>query len=74
MMEFKGFFAEYAETLEEESAKTLSAAAVENNIHLIGGSIPEKKDGQLFNTCTVWGPKGDLLAVHRKVIKSFFKQ
>jgi len=42
-------------------------AAQENQIHLIGGSFPEKKDGKLFNTCTIWGPKGNLLAVHRKV-------
>merc|ERR1712071_321342 len=62
-----GYFAEYAETLEEETAKSLSAAAEENHIHLIGGSFPEKKDEKLFNTCTVWGPKGNLLAVHRKM-------
>jgi len=61
------YFAEYAETLDQESAKSLSMAAQENQIHLIGGSFPEKKDGKLFNTCTIWGPKGNLLAVHRKM-------
>lgn len=61
------YFAEYAETLDQESAKSLSAAAQDNQIHLIGGSFPEKKDGKLFNTCTVWGPQGNLLAVHRKM-------
>ena len=62
-----GYFAEYAETLDQESANCLSTAASDNKVHVIGGSFPEKKDGKLFNTCTVWGPKGDLLAVHRKV-------
>ncbi|EFX70459.1 hypothetical protein DAPPUDRAFT_328325 [Daphnia pulex] len=63
-----GYFAEYAEQLETgESSLALSSAAKENKIYLVGGSIPEKKDGKLYNTCTVWGPDGGLLAVHRKV-------
>jgi len=62
-----GYFAEYAETLDQESANCLSTAASDNKVHVIGGSFPEKKDGKLFNTCMVWGPKGDLLAVHRKM-------
>lgn len=62
-----GYFAEYAEQLETgESCLALSAAAKENKIYLVGGSIPEKKDGKLYNTSTVWGPDGGLLAVHRK--------
>jgi omega-amidase len=35
---------------------------------LIGGSIPERAENdKLFNTCTVWGPTGNLLGRHRKV-------
>jgi len=64
-----GYFAEYAEQLETgESSLALSSAAKENKIYLVGGSIPEKKDGKLYNTCTIWGPDGGLLAVHRKAI------
>lgn len=63
-----GYFAEYAEQLETgESSIALSKAAKENKIYLVGGSIPEKKDDKLYNTCTVWGPDGSLLAIHRKV-------
>ena len=52
-----GYFAEYAEVLETgESSIALANAAKENKVHLIGGSFPEKKDGKLYNTCTVWGP------------------
>jgi predicted amidohydrolase len=66
---FAGYFAEYAEQIETgESSLALSASAKDNKIYLVGGSIPEKKDGKLYNTCTVWGPDGGLLAVHRKAI------
>ena len=63
-----GFFAEYAEEIETgESSQALSQAAKDNRIYLIGGSFPERSNGQLYNTCTIWGPTGSLLAVHRKV-------
>jgi len=52
---------------ESESVKMLSAAAKETGAWLIGGSIPEKADGKVYNTCTVYSPKGDLIAMHRKV-------
>lgn len=31
------------------------------------GSIPERSDGKLFNTCCIYGPNGKLLGKHRKV-------
>lgn len=63
-----GYFAEYAENLESgPTSTTLSNAAKENQIYLIGGSFPEILGGKLFNTCTVWDPNGNLLAVHRKI-------
>ena len=31
------------------------------------GSIPESADGKLYNTATVYSPKGELIATHRKV-------
>ncbi len=31
------------------------------------GSIPEKGDGGLYNTCTVFNPAGEMVAKHRKV-------
>jgi len=52
---------------ESESVKMLSAAAQETGVWLIGGSIPEKADGKVYNTCTVYSPRGDLIAMHRKV-------
>lgn len=62
------YFPKYAESIPQgETAKALSTAAKENKIFLIGGSIPENDNGQLYNTCTVWDPTGNLLCTHRKV-------
>ena len=33
----------------------------------VGGSIPERCDGRLYNTCFVYGRDGRLLGRHRKV-------
>jgi len=33
----------------------------------VSGSIPEKQDGRMYNTCTVFSPTGNLIAKHRKV-------
>ncbi|KAF9459579.1 carbon-nitrogen hydrolase [Collybia nuda] len=52
-----------------ESVKMLSSVAKEAGAWLIGGSIPERDetDNNIYNTCTVYNPKGDLVATHRKV-------
>jgi len=34
------------------------------------GSIPEEDSGNLYNTCSVFGPDGKLLVKHRKVSDS----
>ncbi|KAI9209736.1 carbon-nitrogen hydrolase [Polychytrium aggregatum] len=61
------YFPEYAEPIDGPSAKSLSDMARAANVYLVGGSFPEAKDKKFFNTCTVWNPSGDLLAVHRKI-------
>lgn len=61
------YFPEYAEPIPGPSTETLVRAAKENNIFLIGGSIPEQDNGKLYNTCTVYNPNGDMIAKHRKV-------
>ncbi|KAK0445368.1 carbon-nitrogen hydrolase [Armillaria borealis] len=75
-------FPDYAEDIEyvpgkpydvaqskSESVKMLSSAAKEAGVWLIGGSIPEREPAskKLYNTCTVYNPQGDLIAMHRKV-------
>lgn len=64
------YFPEYSETIPEgETIKALSQAAKDNNIFLIGGSIPERcsETNKLYNTCTVFDPNGTLIAKHRKM-------
>ncbi|CAI9602757.1 unnamed protein product, partial [Staurois parvus] len=61
------FFPEYAEKIPGQSTQMLSEVAKECGIYLIGGSIPEEDSGKLYNTCTVYGPDGILLAKHRKI-------
>ncbi|CAM5080174.1 unnamed protein product [Eretmochelys imbricata] len=61
------YFPEYAEKIPGESTQKLSEVAKECGIYLIGGSIPEEDAGKLYNTCTVFGPDGAMLAKHRKM-------
>ncbi|GBE82573.1 carbon-nitrogen hydrolase [Sparassis latifolia] len=52
-----------------ESVKVLSSTAKEAGVWLLGGSIPERDtDGfKIYNTATVYSPRGELVATHRKV-------
>lgn len=61
------FFPEYAEPIPGPSSETLMAAARENKVWLVGGSIPEEDCGKLYNTCAVFNPEGEMIAKHRKV-------
>ncbi|KAJ6662663.1 hypothetical protein lerEdw1_011303 [Lerista edwardsae] len=61
------YFPEYAEKIPGDSTQQLSETAKECGVYLIGGSIPEEDAGKLYNTCTVFGPDGAMLAKHRKI-------
>ncbi|NWX87221.1 NIT2 amidase, partial [Nothoprocta ornata] len=61
------YFKEYAEKIPGESTQKLSEVAKECNVYLVGGSIPEEDGGKLYNTCTVFGPDGAMLAKYRKI-------
>ncbi|XP_064377130.1 omega-amidase NIT2 isoform X1 [Dromaius novaehollandiae] len=61
------YFKEYAEKIPGDSTQKLSEVAKECSIYLVGGSIPEEDGGKLYNTCTVFGPDGAMLAKHRKI-------
>lgn len=50
-----------------ETSQALSKAARDFGVHVVGGSFVEKCCGKLYNTCTVWGPEGELVARHRKI-------
>jgi predicted amidohydrolase len=62
------YFPEYSEPIPDgETTRALSQAAKENQVYLIGGSIPEREGAALYNTCAIFDPNGTLIAKHRKV-------
>jgi predicted amidohydrolase len=62
------YFPDYCENIPEgETTEALSKAARDNNVWLVGGSIPEKEGSKIYNTCPVFDNKGNLIAKHRKV-------
>lgn len=50
-----------------DTIKFLSSIAKEQNIFLVGGSIPEKHEEKIYNTSFVFDNNGVLLGKHRKV-------
>ncbi|HPR24067.1 MAG TPA: carbon-nitrogen hydrolase family protein [Bacillota bacterium] len=61
------YFKEYAE---EENGRTvlfMSKAAAQNDIYLIGGTIPEMEEGKIYNTSFCFDTRGNLIAKHRKI-------
>lgn len=71
-------FPEYAEVLPSvgnsdddtsSSAQVLRRAAIQHQVWIVGGSIPERGpiDNKIYNTCLVYDPKGRVVAKHRKV-------
>lgn len=59
-------FRAYGEERDGPAQQTLSAAARELSLIVVGGSIPELDDGRIYNTSFVYGRDGSLLARHRK--------
>lgn len=60
-------FHAFAEVADGETVKRMSALAKELGIYLISGSIPEKSDVAIYNTCFVFDSKGQIIGKHRKV-------
>lgn len=61
------YFGEYSEPIPGESTTFLSDLAKKHEIYLIGGTVPEKDGDKLYNTCTVFDPKGELILKYRKM-------
>ncbi|GAB9474073.1 Nitrilase/cyanide hydratase and apolipo protein n-acyltransferase-like protein [Globisporangium polare] len=52
---------------EHPSTFALSQLAQQHKIYLVGGSIPEKEGGHVYNTSVIFSPLGEILGKHRKV-------
>ncbi|CAD6239001.1 GSCOCG00008597001-RA-CDS [Cotesia congregata] len=62
------YFNKYAENIPTgETSLALSKAAKDLKINIIAGTILERDNDALYNTCTVWNTEGHLIAKHRKV-------
>ena len=59
-------FRPYGEEVGGPAWQMLSAAARENNVYVVGGSIPELEDDRVYNTSFVFAPTGAQIARHRK--------
>ncbi len=60
-------FEDFKEPEQGETWSFMSRLAAENNIYLIGGSVPEADGDKIYNTCFVFNPIGRQIAKHRKV-------
>lgn len=60
-------FPVYAEEYPGKTTTALSQAAKENNVYIIGGSIPELYGGNIFNTSYAFDREGNLIAKHQKM-------
>lgn len=61
------YFREYSETESGESVEFMSDLARENEVYLVGGSIPERDGDNIYNSCFVFNTGGEIIGKHRKV-------
>lgn len=61
------YFPEYAEPIPGTTTESLSQCAKENNVYILAGSIPEKLEGKLYNTSTLYNPSGTMIGKYRKM-------
>ncbi|MCR3955066.1 MAG: carbon-nitrogen hydrolase family protein [Gudongella sp.] len=60
------FFPGYAEEYPGETTEFLKRKAIELDVYIAGGSIPEREGNSIYNTSYVFSPKGELIGKHRK--------
>jgi len=61
------FFPKYAEEFPGRTSRFLSRLAESENIYIVGGSIPEKDGGKIYNTSYIFDKTGKLIGKHRKM-------
>ncbi|MGI6737612.1 MAG: carbon-nitrogen hydrolase family protein [Anaerovoracaceae bacterium] len=60
------FFRPYGEPADGETVQFMSELAKRHRIYLVGGSIPELADGNVYNTSFIFNPQGEVIGRHRK--------
>jgi omega-amidase len=61
------YFREYAEDTGGKTVGLLSSLAAELKVYLVGGSIPELDQGNVYNTSFSFGREGEIIGRHRKI-------
>ena len=62
------YFPRFAEEITSgETVAFLRETARQTGVYLIGGSIPERDGGKIYNTSLTFDPQGNLIAKHRKM-------
>lgn len=61
------FFPKFAEGFPGETTDFLSKLAKEQNVYIVGGSIPERDGENIFNTSYIFDRNGKLIGKHRKM-------
>eukprot|EP00188_Purpureofilum_apyrenoidigerum_P005515 Plantae.Rhodophyta-Purpureofilum_apyrenoidigerum.ctg7255.p1 GENE.Plantae.Rhodophyta-Purpureofilum_apyrenoidigerum.ctg7255~~Plantae.Rhodophyta-Purpureofilum_apyrenoidigerum.ctg7255.p1 ORF type:complete len:323 (-),score=61.04 Plantae.Rhodophyta-Purpureofilum_apyrenoidigerum.ctg7255:359-1327(-) len=56
-----------SDAIKDTSAGMLQLLAAEEKMYIVGGSIPEKSNGKIYNTSVSVTPEGKIAAKHRKV-------
>ncbi len=52
---------------QQDILQKLSESAKRNHVFLFAGSIPEKENDKIYNTCFVFDHHGNIIAKHRKI-------
>lgn len=60
-------FPSLAEAEDGETFRLLSKLALKTKAFIIGGSIPERDSGNIYNTSLIFNPQGQLIVKHRKM-------
>lgn len=63
----KEYFRPFAEAEKGETAEAMARWARDSGVILVGGSVPERVDDKLYNTCFVFDKSGRQIARHRKI-------
>lgn len=61
------YFRDYAETEKGDTVQFLSSLARELKIYLVGGSIPELDNDNIYNTSFSFDKEGSVIGKHRKI-------
>lgn len=61
------YFPIFAESYPGKTTEALKNASIKNSVYIVGGSIPELENGNIYNTSFIFDRNGNLLGKHQKM-------